>query len=201
MPPKALELRLRAGGSPRSLSEEQVEAPRWRRRAGQEAHTGVEGPRCPVTGSSPPPERLRPAGAFLLLRRHLLAEPGVHRLLRARDQGPLAGADRVLLPDREAVLPAVGQRPAGGPHPGGQALGTPSPGESSLPPAGDSTASSTDPRGAPPGTRQPAAPAMAAHTSARTRRQRRQPCAAGEHTAREALPRTGALRPHWATSG
>uniref|UniRef100_A0A8D0RUJ1 Solute carrier family 2, facilitated glucose transporter member 6 n=1 Tax=Sus scrofa TaxID=9823 RepID=A0A8D0RUJ1_PIG len=53
-------------------------------------------------------ERLRPAGPFLLLRCRLLGEPGVHRLLCARDQGPVAGADRVLLPLGE-VRPALGQ--------------------------------------------------------------------------------------------
>ncbi|XP_078187213.1 solute carrier family 2, facilitated glucose transporter member 6 isoform X4 [Callithrix jacchus] len=56
-------------------------------------------------------ERLRPPGAFLLLRGHLLGEPGVHRLLCARDQGTDPGADRVLLPHGEKVLPALGQGP------------------------------------------------------------------------------------------
>ncbi|XP_024618112.1 solute carrier family 2, facilitated glucose transporter member 6 isoform X2 [Neophocaena asiaeorientalis asiaeorientalis] len=56
-------------------------------------------------------ERLRPAGAFLLLCRRVFREPGLHRLLCARDQGPVTGADRVLLPQREEVLPTLGRGP------------------------------------------------------------------------------------------
>ncbi|XP_053774939.1 solute carrier family 2, facilitated glucose transporter member 6 isoform X6 [Desmodus rotundus] len=57
-------------------------------RAGQLAHRLRPHQVLPAGG-----ERLRPSGAFLLLRRSLPGEPGVHWLLRARDQGPVAGAD------------------------------------------------------------------------------------------------------------
>ncbi|XP_041580951.1 solute carrier family 2, facilitated glucose transporter member 6 isoform X3 [Vulpes lagopus] len=50
--------------------------------------------------------------AFALTKSFLLVVPGVHRLLCAGDQGPITGADRVLLPHREEVLPALGQVPA-----------------------------------------------------------------------------------------
>lgn len=172
---------------------------------------GAEDPRCRVTRPLSAPERLRPAGTFLLFRRRLLAEPAVHRLLRARDQGPLAGADRVLLPDREEVLPAVGQHRAWGPHPAGQAfvLAT-NPnresGSSNLPPAE---------------TARPAALTLRAHLLAPDSQQHWQPSAqhgsqgcphitgrggshvpaTGEHAPRGAPPRTGGLKPHQATSG
>lgn len=77
-------------------------------RARPEAGAGL-----PVTRALFPLERLRPAGPLLLLRRRVSGEPGLHRLLCARDQGPVAGADRVLLPHREEVLPALGSGPAG----------------------------------------------------------------------------------------
>ncbi|XP_055988708.1 solute carrier family 2, facilitated glucose transporter member 6 isoform X4 [Sorex fumeus] len=49
------------------------------------------------------------ASPLLLLRHRLLGQPGVHRLLRARDQGPVAGADRGLLPHRTPLLRALGE--------------------------------------------------------------------------------------------
>ncbi|XP_036711873.1 solute carrier family 2, facilitated glucose transporter member 6 isoform X6 [Balaenoptera musculus] len=75
-------------------------------RAGQLAHRLCPHQVLPAGG-----ERLRPAGAFLLLCRRVLREPGLHRLLCARDQGPVAGADRGLLPQREEILPTLGRGP------------------------------------------------------------------------------------------
>lgn len=69
-----------------------------------------EAPQAPRVTRLPlhPAESLRPPGALLLLRGHLPGEPRVHGLLCARDQGPLPGADRVLLQQQKEVLPALG---------------------------------------------------------------------------------------------